>query len=313
MPSDNNLSPQSPSTEQNNKSSSSNSKIDTIETVVFYFGILVAFLLPFQMFHKVYVQMNDKKPQLKDYVTALYWGPYLFYHEPDLKDVIPVLCCKELMNFYKLAAIKAKTDPDYDNILNAMLGEQISLSTNSKIKMVELFLESGMVPSSGKYITDITIIIQQAKMGNSAAITYIDQVFFNGMGINEEVVNKYEVVNEYFASISPPIEFTMCSSLNDDIVVQIQNNSGIEYLANIFVENPTSGEKSTYKFTLSPNELQELGMHEMNWKFLSGQRGYIEVEGYPMKLCFYLKGEQYYHKFSLHPEFIFNEWETEKD
>ena len=68
---------------------------------------------------------------------------------------------------------------------------------------------------------------------------------------------------------------------SDSRVMQVTNRGGSETLViSLHVKNESLAQKSSFVFKIKPGETQEIGMLEMDWKFLPGETYSLKADGY---------------------------------
>ena len=85
---------------------------------------------------------------------------------------------------------------------------------------------------------------------------------------------------------APPVSVTFRTSLIDGYVLQLHNRSNNRVVARVYVENKVRNQTMQRSFGVAPNEMQEIGLLEADWKFEPGENGYVEVDGFIQKIYF---------------------------
>jgi len=89
---------------------------------------------------------------------------------------------------------------------------------------------------------------------------------------------------------NPPISITFRESLMSGYVLQVRSLSNKPIECTMSAYNDSTREKRENKvFVVQPGETQELGILELDWKFVPGEYGWVSVSGYLMKLNFELE------------------------
>lgn len=79
----------------------------------------------------------------------------------------------------------------------------------------------------------------------------------------------------------PPIAISWRDSLlGYGRVLQLRNTSSDKHLLCVLhVENKLEHSERNVKIPLEPSQCMEVGILEIDWDFMSGERGYVDVEG----------------------------------
>ena len=103
--------------------------------------------------------------------------------------------------------------------------------------------------------------------------------FFQGCGeIGGEIVQ--------VAVPDPPVSVTFRQSMINGYVLQLHNRSVNRVVASIYVKNDATTHSKSCSFGVSPNDMSEVGLMEMDWAFEKGEHGYVAIDGYRKKLYF---------------------------
>lgn len=86
--------------------------------------------------------------------------------------------------------------------------------------------------------------------------------------------------------VPPPVSVTFRESLYEGYVLQVHNRSSNRVVANIYVENKRLNQSKRTRVSIAPNEVEELGILEMNWTFMPGENGRVSVDGFTQDICF---------------------------
>ena len=99
----------------------------------------------------------------------------------------------------------------------------------------------------------------------------------------------------YFKGVfNPPISISFRESLMTGYVLMVRSLSNKPIECKMSVYNDSQNEKrENMLFVVQPGETQEIGLLELDWAFVPGEHGWVSVSGYPMKLNFELKEDQF--------------------
>lgn len=86
--------------------------------------------------------------------------------------------------------------------------------------------------------------------------------------------------------VPPPISVTFRESLLEGYVLQLHNRSGNRVVATVYVENKELNQSKNISVGIAPNEMEELGLLEMNWTFIPGENGRVSVDGFAQAISF---------------------------
>jgi hypothetical protein len=78
----------------------------------------------------------------------------------------------------------------------------------------------------------------------------------------------------------PPITTSFRASAISGLVLQVQNTSDKYLSCKLSVLNETEQQNAVYSFSLDPYKMAEIGILEMNWTFMHGEKCLIKTEGY---------------------------------
>lgn len=86
--------------------------------------------------------------------------------------------------------------------------------------------------------------------------------------------------------VPPPISVTFRESLIKGYVMQLHNRSDNRVVATVYVENKKASQSRKVSVSIAPNEMEELGLLEMDWAFESGENGYVSADGFTQRIYF---------------------------
>ena len=86
--------------------------------------------------------------------------------------------------------------------------------------------------------------------------------------------------------VPPPVSVTFRVSLLKGYVLQLHNRSGNRVVATVYVENKELNQSKNISVSIAPNEMEELGLLEMDWAFIPGENGRVSVDGFAQAISF---------------------------
>ena len=114
--------------------------------------------------------------------------------------------------------------------------------------------------------TKMKTIVRKVTLGLVALCVLIGLMAVSGCGEG----SGDDSIGAIVGLVPPPVSVTFRESLMKGYVLQLHNRSSNRITARVYVENKLLNQSKSVAVGIAPNEMNELGILEMDWAFMPG-------------------------------------------
>ena len=138
-------------------------------------------------------------------------------------------------------------------------------------------------PNEGRRkTTKMKTIVRKVTLGLGALCVLIGLMAVSGCGEGSGDGS----IGARVGLVPPPVSVTFRESLMKGYVLQLHNRSSNRITASVYVENKRLNQSKSAAVGIAPNEMNELGLLEMDWAFMPGENGRVSVDGFTKEIYF---------------------------